>query len=88
MLHLMYIWLYLRKCIYRTNHNWISDIFAQATSLGLAVQQVEEMIQWRLSDDSKDLSRPGESDLPDEQRSSVRCKVVIRQTFEIAIEKV
>jgi hypothetical protein len=54
---------------------WRMGVVWQATSLGQAFQQVDEMINWRLADDPVDAARPGELDLPKPERANVRCKV-------------
>mmetsp|Transcript_15536 Transcript_15536/g.18704 ORF Transcript_15536/g.18704 Transcript_15536/m.18704 type:complete len:364 (+) Transcript_15536:76-1167(+) len=55
----------------------------QASSYGQAVQQVNDMIKWRLSDDPVDIKRSGEEDLKPEERNKVRTKIFLGFTSNL-----
>mmetsp|Transcript_22976 Transcript_22976/g.38460 ORF Transcript_22976/g.38460 Transcript_22976/m.38460 type:complete len:368 (+) Transcript_22976:420-1523(+) len=55
----------------------------QATNFGKAVQEVQRMIDWRLSDDPVNPAINAEDGLTPEERAKVRCKIFLGYTSNL-----
>ncbi len=56
----------------------------QATNLGLAMEQIEKMIKWRLSDEEPNPEKEPDERLDPEFRKNTRCTIFLAYTSNMA----